>query len=123
MKMTEEQCLEILSHITAAYPQFDLDGPIGEKRIELWVERLMKMPYEPVLHKLKQYIDHHHFPPTIAQIAIEPPVENKFLNQQQVWAAQVKTERESGRMKMFLDYLPEDLRDTYSRLLEGKEDQ
>ncbi|MED4354982.1 replicative helicase loader/inhibitor [Schinkia azotoformans] len=119
MEMTEEQCLEILRRITAAYPQFDLDGPVGEKRIELWVERLLKMPYEPVLHKLNQYIDIHHFPPTIAQIAVEPPLDNSFLKQQQVWAAQVKAERESGRMKTFLDYLPEELRGTYSRLLEG----
>lgn len=112
--------LEILSRITAAYPQFDLDGPIGEKRIELWVERLLKMPYEPVLHKLNQYIDAHHFPPTIAGIAVEPPVKNMFLNQQQVWAAQVKAERESGRMETSIDYLPEELRGKYSRLLGGR---
>ena len=123
MEMTEEQSLEVLKRITAAYPQFDLDGPVGEKRIELWVERLLKMPYEPVLHKLNQYIDIHHFPPTIAQITVEPPLDNSFLKQQQGWAAQVKAERESGRMKTFLDYLPEELRGTYSRLLEGKGDQ
>lgn len=115
--MTEEQCLEILSRITAGYPQFDLDGPVGEKRIELWVERLLKMPYEPVLHKLNQYIDAHSFPPTIAQIAVEPSLDNSFLKQQQGWAAQVKAERESGRMITFLDYLPEEMRGTYSRIL------
>ncbi|MEC1722677.1 hypothetical protein [Schinkia azotoformans] len=75
--------------------------------------------HEKMVHKLNQYVDIHHFPPTITQIAVEPPLDNRFLKQQQVWAAQVKAERESGRMKTFLDYLPEELRGAYSRLLEG----
>ncbi|KEF36809.1 hypothetical protein M670_04061 [Schinkia azotoformans MEV2011] len=48
--------------------------------------------HEKMVHKLNQYVDIHHFPPTIAQIAVEPPLDNRFLKQQQVWAAQVKAE-------------------------------
>lgn len=115
--MTEEQGFEILERIAAVYTQFDLN----EKRIEVWLEQLLKMPYERVLKNLNHHISTNRFPPSIADIAAEAQQENLFLEQKKNWESQVLAQRKSGDFKTFIDFLPEALKEKYAHLIQEGE--
>lgn len=87
--MNKVEAMKILETITAAYPTFELT----EKRIELWGAFLDDMDYEPVLHRLKDYIADKRFPPTISEIAVKPPVKNGHLEQVRRWEREAKRDR------------------------------
>ncbi len=88
--MEMNEALDILQRIAAAYTQFDLTGSLGEKRIEVWSEQLMNMPYEPVLERLKHHILHERFAPTVAEISVKSKQDNSFLNELKQWEKDAK---------------------------------
>lgn len=79
--MTPEQAMTILEHISAAYARFE----ITEKRVEVWLEHLMEMPYEKVLARLKHHISEKAFPPTIAEISAYDAPKNEFIDKYAQW--------------------------------------
>lgn len=95
--MTPEQAMTILEHISAAYARFE----ITEKRVEVWLEHLMEMPYEKVLARLKAHIKQKPFPPSIAEISVYVTPKNEFLAQYDQWkqegAARIAKQRRDER--------------------------
>ncbi|UAL46828.1 hypothetical protein K7887_18480 [Sutcliffiella horikoshii] len=112
--MTEEQSLEILEHIAAAYDHFKL----SEKRVNVWSEQLKNMDFKGVLHNLNKHIGTKKFPPTIADIAAKLPEKNKFLEEQKDWRQEVQHARASGNQKTFMDYLSPDIKAKYQPLIQ-----
>ncbi|MEC1551557.1 replicative helicase loader/inhibitor [Bacillus haynesii] len=88
--MEVNQAMEILQRIAAAYTKFDLTGDVGKKRIELWIDHLSKLPYEPVLAKVDEHILNNRFPPSIAEIKVRQPEKNEFLAKQKEWERNAK---------------------------------
>jgi hypothetical protein len=84
--MTGDQTYSILKHIAAAYPRFE----ITEQRLEVWHEYLQNMPYEQVLAKVKHHIASEKFPPSIAEISVQPRQKNEFLEELKEWERDAK---------------------------------
>ncbi|WP_180994429.1 replicative helicase loader/inhibitor [Bacillus sp. Marseille-P3661] len=120
--MNKDQCYDIIETIAGAYPMFDISSRIGQKRINVWIQHLSKMPYERVMKKLEMHISDYRFPPVIADIAVEMPKENTFLIQLKQWEEQVREERERGMIKPVDEYLPKNTKDEYKYLFEGEAD-
>lgn len=112
--MTEEQALDIMGTIAAAYENFKLN----EKRVIVWSEQLVKMDYKGVLHNLKRHINTNKFPPTIADISAKLPEKNAFLEEQKQWREEVKRAKAAGDNKTFMDYLPPEIRAKYCPLIQ-----
>ncbi|MDN4525351.1 replicative helicase loader/inhibitor [Fictibacillus fluitans] len=107
--MEFNEALDIVQRIAAAYARFDLTGKAGEKRIELWTEHLLPMPYKPVLQNLNQHINTRAFPPSISEIAAADKSANDFLEKKREWEAQAAHEKQSGNKKTAKDFMPPDL--------------
>lgn len=88
--MRNDQAKDILLRIAAIYPRFDLMDP--PKRLEIWMEQLIKMPYEPVRQRLTDHLLSNPFPPSIAEIAVKEPPRNEFLAKQRQWEDEVRAE-------------------------------
>ncbi|MED4904097.1 replicative helicase loader/inhibitor [Parageobacillus thermoglucosidasius] len=95
--MNRQEALDILWRIAAAYTQFDLQGEIGKKRVEVWTECLEKMPYDRVLQNVNKHISESKFPPTIAEISAYDPPKNEFLTQYDEWLQQGRERIEHER--------------------------
>jgi len=87
--MTEQEVKYILSRIAAAYPRFE----ITENIVEVWVEHLSEMPFEPVKRRLKNHIIEHAFPPSIAEIAVKPKPKNEFFEKIKKWEEEARASR------------------------------
>ncbi|MGJ5835918.1 MULTISPECIES: replicative helicase loader/inhibitor [Bacillus] len=95
--MTEEQAMIILTRIAAAYPRFELStDEIGKERIKIWLEHLTALPYEQVLKKINQHIAEKRFPPVIAEIQVNQPEKNEFLEKQEEWVRNAKFAKRRG---------------------------
>lgn len=94
--MTPKQAMSILEHISAAYSRFD----ITEKRVEVWLEHLLDMPYEKVMARVKHHIKEKPFPPAIAEISVYETPKNDFLEQHEQWlqegAERIENEKRTG---------------------------
>lgn len=88
--MNGEQIKEIMIRIAAVYPQFDLTGEVGNKRIEVWSSHLKDMPYDQVSKRLDDHIAVKSFPPAISEIAVKPKKNNDFLELQKEWENNAK---------------------------------
>lgn len=115
--MNDEQALDVLQSITAAYDHFKL----SDKRIDLWCEQLQGMDYKGVMLNLKHHIATNKFPPAISEIAAQAKEDNRFLDEQNTWRQEVKREKANGHTKTFIDYLPDDLKSKYQPLMGRKE--
>ncbi|MBT2687291.1 hypothetical protein J7I93_03750 [Bacillus sp. ISL-47] len=73
--MTEQEAILIFKEIVSAYQNFD----VTEDKFNYWIEHLMKMPYGPVLYKLRQHVYSSQYPPTLSQIQVTCKPENTFL--------------------------------------------
>ncbi|MDL4842503.1 hypothetical protein [Aquibacillus rhizosphaerae] len=89
--MTKEEAFDVLQTIAAFYPNFQLTTD----RAKALIQPLVRMNYDGVMDKLTNYALDHSFPPTLADIAVRLPEENKHLGLQKKWqleAAQVPEE-------------------------------
>lgn len=90
ISLEKAEAMKLLLRLSAAYPRFDLSGDVGKERIELWMDHLQKMPFEPAKTKINEHISSKPFPPTIAEISVKQPEKNKFLEQQKEWERNAK---------------------------------
>jgi Loader and inhibitor of phage G40P len=114
------ESLEILHRIAASYPNFDLTGKHGEKRIEIWCEMLMDMPYHEVLTNVNKHIRISKFPPSIADVAAYSRQVNEYLVKSREWEASVNNSRISGHFKTAKDFLPDEISERYENGLREK---
>jgi ribosomal protein L12E/L44/L45/RPP1/RPP2 len=66
--MTSKQVISILRYIAAAYPNFE----VTEERVAVWIEQLSEVDYEAALKKVKKHVALNKFPPSIAEVYVEP---------------------------------------------------
>ncbi|EIT85944.1 hypothetical protein A374_08914 [Fictibacillus macauensis ZFHKF-1] len=118
--MTEKEALSIIEQVAAAYPRFDLTGSLGEKRIEIWLKQLIKMPYEPVLQRLMHHIAKSGYMPAIADISVFDKAENRHLGKMKQWEQEVAAQKQSGDFKTAEDFLAPDIKAMFARLKEQK---
>ncbi|CAM4164870.1 replicative helicase loader/inhibitor [Bacillus subtilis] len=84
------EAMALLKRLAAAYTRFDLSGDVGKERIELWMDHLLKMPFEAVKAKIDDHIANKPFPPSIAEVNVQHREENSFLEQQKEWEQNAK---------------------------------
>jgi Loader and inhibitor of phage G40P len=118
--MKTNESLEILHRIAASYPQFDLRGNHGEKRIEIWCEMLKDMPYQEVLSKVNKHIRISKFPPNIADVAAESREQNEYLIRARRWETFVNKSRTSGHFKTAKHFLPDEISEKFENALREK---
>lgn len=78
ISLEKAEAMKLLLRLSAAYPRFDLSGDVGKERIELWMDHLQKMPFEPAKTKINEHISSKPFPPTIAEISVKQPEKISF---------------------------------------------
>lgn len=91
--MNKQESTDIIRRIAAAYPKFDLTGKVGQARIELWMEHLEKLDYSTTLQKLNKHISESKYPPTIAEINVEPKPKNEYLERIKQMKKEVRNAR------------------------------
>jgi hypothetical protein len=118
--MKTYESLEILHRIAASYPQFDLTGKHGEKRIEIWCEMLKNMPYQGVLENVNKHIQISKFAPSIADVAAYSRQVNEYLVKSRQLEASVNKSRISGHFRTAKDFLPDEISERYENALREK---
>ena|SRR5699024_5494454 len=79
--MTHEEAVSVLETIEEVYPSFSL----SKRKANLLIPPLKQMDYDGVMARLSEFIVHHKFAPTIAEIAVYPKKENEHLKQRDQW--------------------------------------
>ncbi|UOQ94763.1 hypothetical protein MUO14_07470 [Halobacillus shinanisalinarum] len=80
--MDHGEALEVLETISELYPnKFE----ITERVARMLIPQLREMDFSAVMDKLSKFAVRHPFPPTIAEIAVYLPEENKHLIKMREW--------------------------------------
>ncbi|MFC7319823.1 hypothetical protein [Halobacillus campisalis] len=92
--MTYEEAVEVLQMMSSLYPG---KVEMTKKKAEFLIPQLKPMCYGSVMGKLALHVSKSPYPPTIADIAVYPPVdENPHLDMLKQWdreAAEVSEEK------------------------------
>ncbi|WP_101841954.1 hypothetical protein [Halobacillus sp. Marseille-P3879] len=80
--MNYDQAVEVLQMIRELYPgKFE----VSKTKAAVMIPQLEKMEFEPVKKKLSEYAGQYPFPPTLADIAVYPPIKNPYLEKMKKW--------------------------------------
>lgn len=96
--MTEEESFDVLKTIAELYPRYELT----KRKAQILLPQLQKMEYDGVLKKLSAYVAEHPHAPTIAEIAVYPPEENKHLKMMKEWQAEADKVSEETKQQFRL---------------------
>ncbi|RWZ54563.1 hypothetical protein EQV77_14945 [Halobacillus fulvus] len=99
--MNHNQAIEVLETISELYPRkFD----ITERVAKILIPKLLKMDFDGVIGKLSDYAVSNPFPPTVSDIAVYPPEENRHLERMKEWEEEAAEVSDEVR-KLFLKKL------------------
>jgi len=79
--MTKEEAFDVLEAIQEFYPKVKL----GERRIRVFIPKLLEMDYVGVMRNLSEHVVNYQYAPTLVEIAAYPTEPNLHLEQMRVW--------------------------------------